>query len=57
MNDLKTNLAVRLYTINQEGGLGQWLEYQLVVQWITGSIPAGGPIELFPISASAPQLV
>ena len=27
-----------------------------MVQWVVGSIPHGGPIELFLVPASAPQL-
>ena len=29
------------------------VEHPLIAQWVTGSIPYGGPIELFPIPASA----
>ena len=32
-------------------------EHPLLVQWVVGSIPHGGPIELFFVPASAPQLV
>ena len=33
------------------------VEHPLRVRWVIGSIPHGGPIELFPVPASVPQLV
>ena len=33
------------------------VESQLMLRWVIGSIPHGGPIELFPVPASAPRLV
>ena len=33
------------------------VERPLIIQWVVWSIPDGGPIELFPIPTSAPQLM
>ena len=39
------------------GVCGSVVEHPLLVQWVVGSIIPGGPIELFPVSTSVPQLV
>ena len=58
-----TRLDPRL-TLYQAGTLPQekvgrssLVERLLMVRWVVGWIPHGGPIELFLISASAPQLI
>ena len=45
------------YNENKDRDVAPWLDHSLMVQWVIGSIPHGGPIELFLIPASAPQLV
>ena len=43
--------------LSLERDLALWQMYLLMVRWVIGSIFHGGPIELFLIPASAPQLV
>ena len=57
-NDAPQNIKLSsecliLCVISQNRGV----EHSLIVQWVFGSIPPGGPIELFLVPACAPQLV
>ena len=38
-------------------GLSSAIKHLLEVWWVVGSIPCGGPIKLFLVPASIPQLV
>ena len=40
-----------------ERDVAQCVELPLEVRWVVGSIPLSGPIKLFLVPASAPQLV
>ena len=41
-----------------ERDVAPWLERSLMVRWVVWIDPSwGGPIELFPVPASAPRLV
>ena len=46
-----------LYYLPRERDVASWEGRSLMVRWVVGSIPHGGPIELFLVPASAPQLV
>ena len=48
---------VRSLTTNQERDVAPWYERSLMVQWVAGSIPHGGPIELFLVPVSDPRLL
>ena len=37
--------------------LTSMVEHLLMVRWVIGSIPHGGPVQLFPIPASAARLL
>ena len=41
----------------RERDVAQCVERPLEVRWVVGLIPLGGPIKLFLVPASAPQLV
>ena len=47
----------RVANTKAEQDVALWYEHSLMVRWAVGLIHHGGPIELFLIPASVPQLV
>ena len=54
---VRVGADVHTHIGNVERDVALWYERSLMVQWVSGSILHGGPIELFLIPASALQLI
>ena len=57
ISNKKPPFSLLISTMIYVSQISSVVERPLMVRWVVGSITLGGPIELFLVAASAPQLV